>query len=101
MKPIINNMAPPSVHLCTYNLNYIGYRASGTLEPVVPEPVGTMMPAQNPRTTGGRDRPFNNLLRWLSASDFALLAPDLIPEEAAASELLYNPGDDVEIVHFP
>src|SRR3984957_3313044 len=60
-----------------------------------------MMLAQNPRTTGGRERPFNNLLRRLSASDFALLAPDLVPEEAVASELLYNPGDDVEIVHFP
>src|ERR1700744_5829986 len=60
-----------------------------------------MMLAQNPKTTGGRDRPFNNLLRRLSASDFALLAPDLMPEEAAANELLYNPGDDVEIVHFP
>src|ERR1700744_5891804 len=59
------------------------------------------MPAQNPRTTDGHGRPFNNLWRRLSASDFALIEPHLVPEEAAASELLYNPGDDVEIGHFP
>jgi DNA-binding transcriptional regulator YhcF (GntR family) len=46
-------------------------------------------------------RPFNNLLRWLSASDFALIAPHLANEEAKANDLLYNPGDNVEIVHFP
>jgi DNA-binding transcriptional regulator YhcF (GntR family) len=48
-----------------------------------------------------RDRPFNNLLRRLSVSDFALLEPHLVPADAPAGELLYNPGDDVEIVHFP
>ena len=47
------------------------------------------------------DRPFNNLLRRLNAADFALLAPHLIQDEADANDLLYNPGDDVEIVHFP
>jgi hypothetical protein len=47
------------------------------------------------------DRPFNNLLRRLSDADFALIAPHLVREEAAASAVLYNPGDDVEIVHFP
>ena len=47
------------------------------------------------------ERPFNNLLRRLSASDFALIAPHLEPEEAKAGELLYNPGDNVETVHFP
>jgi hypothetical protein len=46
-------------------------------------------------------RPFNNLLRRLSASDFALIAPHLAHEEAKANDLLYNPGDDVKIVHFP
>jgi len=45
--------------------------------------------------------PFNNLLRRLSASDFALIAPHLAHEEAKANDLLYHPGDDVEIVHFP
>jgi len=47
------------------------------------------------------ERPFNNLLRRLSASDFALIAPHLVPEEAKAGELLYNPGDHVDTVHFP
>jgi hypothetical protein len=46
-------------------------------------------------------RPFNNLLRRLSAGDFALIAPHLAPEEAKANDLLYAPGDDVEIVRFP
>jgi Crp-like helix-turn-helix protein len=53
------------------------------------------------RTSQGIGRPYNNLLRRLSASDFALLAPHLAQEEATAGDLLYNPGDDVEIVHFP
>jgi DNA-binding transcriptional regulator YhcF (GntR family) len=47
------------------------------------------------------ERPFNNLLRRLSAKDFALIAPHLTQEEADAGELLYNPGDDVGTVHFP
>jgi hypothetical protein len=47
------------------------------------------------------DRPYNNLLRRLSAGDFALLEPHLVGEAAAANDLLYSPGDDVEIVHFP
>jgi hypothetical protein len=47
------------------------------------------------------DRPYNNLLRRLNAADFALLAPHMMQEEARPNELIYNPGDDVEIVHFP
>jgi hypothetical protein len=47
------------------------------------------------------ERPYNNLLRRLSAADYALLAPHLVPAEAPAGELLYNPGDDVDVVHFP
>src|ERR1700726_4309901 len=50
---------------------------------------------------GPDGRPYNNLLRRLSASDFALIAPHLVHGEAAANELLYSPGDDVEVVHFP
>jgi DNA-binding transcriptional regulator YhcF (GntR family) len=46
-------------------------------------------------------RPYNNLLRRLSAADYALLAPHLAYEEAGPNDLLYSPGDDVEIVHFP
>ena len=51
--------------------------------------------------SGTDGRPHNNLLRRLSASDFALLEPHLVPEQAGAGDLLYSPGDDVEIVHFP
>jgi hypothetical protein len=47
------------------------------------------------------DRPFNNLLRRLNGADYALLAPHLVPADARASDLLYNPGDNVETVHFP
>ena len=47
------------------------------------------------------DRPYNNLLRRLSAGDFALIAPHLTQDEAAPNDLLYNPGDDVETVYFP
>src|SRR5580698_8864957 len=59
------------------------------------------MVAQNGGVPEGSERPFNNLLRRLNAGDFALIAPHLAAEEARANELLYNPGDDVEIVHFP
>lgn len=46
-------------------------------------------------------RPNNNLLRRLNAADFALMAPHLAQQEADANTVLYNPGDNVEIVHFP
>ncbi len=46
-------------------------------------------------------RPFNNLLRRLSAGDFALIEPFLEPADAKADDLLYNPGDDVQTVYFP
>ena len=47
------------------------------------------------------DRPFNNLLRRLNSADYALLAPHLTADEAKPGDLLYNPGDNVQIVHFP
>lgn len=47
------------------------------------------------------ERPCNNLLRRLNDADFALIAPHLSHVEAAANDLLYSPGDDVETVHFP
>ncbi len=47
------------------------------------------------------NRPNNNLLRRLSEPDFALIAPHLTYEEANPDDLLYNPGDDVDTVHFP
>ncbi len=47
------------------------------------------------------DRPYNNLLRRLSAADYALIEPHLTRQTAVSNELLYNPGDDVDTVHFP
>src|ERR1700742_298664 len=49
----------------------------------------------------GIDRPNNNLLKRLSESDFSLIAAHLTAEEATDEDLLYNPGDDVDVVHFP
>jgi len=40
-------------------------------------------------------------LRRLSQTDYALIAPYLAEDEAIPNELLYSPGDDVQIVHFP
>src|ERR1700728_316888 len=59
------------------------------------------MAAPGGNASNDLDRPFNNLLRRVSAKDFALIGPHLGPEEVIAGDLLYNPGDDVEIVHFP
>src|ERR1700738_3328557 len=59
------------------------------------------MAGQRGNASDGVERPYNNLLRRLSASDFALIAPHLAQQEFDANALLYNPGDDVEIVHFP
>ena len=47
------------------------------------------------------ERPYNNLLRRLSASDYALISDDLDRCALDEDALLYNPGDDVEVVHFP
>jgi hypothetical protein len=47
------------------------------------------------------NRPDNNLLRRLNAADFGLLAPHLTQADTAPDELLYDPGDDVDTVHFP
>jgi hypothetical protein len=59
-----------------------------------------MLARREQATTAG-ERPFNNLLRRLRDSDFALLAPHLTQDDANPNDLLYSPGDDVEIVHFP
>lgn len=53
------------------------------------------------QTAQAIDRPFNNLLRRLNASDYALLAPHLACDDTRAGDLLYNPGDNVQTVHFP
>ena len=52
------------------------------------------------RTTGG-SRPYNNLLRSLRDADYALIAPHLFAAEHSVNDVLYNPGDNVDVVHFP
>src|SRR3982751_5731603 len=59
------------------------------------------MDARTSNATEIDSRPTNNLLRRLSQADYALLAPHVTVDKAAANELLYNPGDDVQVVHFP
>ena len=59
------------------------------------------MAARHGPTLEVSGRPYNNLLRRLSEGDYALIAPHLIREEARAADLLYSPGDDVQLVHFP
>jgi hypothetical protein len=59
------------------------------------------MDARIGKVTEVESRPTNNLLRRLSQADYALLAPHVSVENSAANELLYNPGDDVQVVHFP
>ncbi len=83
-----------SVHLCTQECDPVGYCRGGE-----EGDISGMAARQGEKADS--DRPFNNLLRRLSASDFALIEPHLAHEEADANELLYNPGDNVEIVHFP
>ena len=46
-------------------------------------------------------RPANNLLRRLNPADYELLAPYVSVDDVGANHLLYSPGDDVQIVHFP
>src|ERR1700759_1713777 len=46
-------------------------------------------------------RPDNNLLRALRRPDYALIAPHLFVRGNDVNAVLYNPGDNVEVVHFP
>ena len=62
---------------------------------------GFGMDARTEKMTEVESRPANNLLRRLSQADYALLAPYITVETTAANHLLYNPGDDVQVVHFP
>jgi Crp-like helix-turn-helix domain len=62
---------------------------------------GNCMLAQKELANEAGDRPFNNLLRRLNAADYALLEPHLTSDKATPGDLLYNPGDDVQTVHFP
>src|SRR5262249_43425628 len=51
------------------------------------------------RTDGSR--PYNNLLRHLREPDYALIAPSLFTSAHSVNDVIYNPGDHVEVVHFP
>jgi hypothetical protein len=51
--------------------------------------------------TPTQGRPLNNLLGVLRDSDYALVAPHLREEQTSANHLLYNPGDNVDVVYFP
>ena len=51
------------------------------------------------RTDGSR--PYNNLLRHLREPDYALIVPSLFATTQSANDVIYNPGDDVDVVHFP
>jgi hypothetical protein len=59
------------------------------------------MIAKRTELAGTSDRPFNNLLRRLNAADYELIAPHISLVDGRANDLFYNPGDDVQIVHFP
>ena len=43
-------------------------------------------------TSSNGERPYNNLLRRLNSADYALIVSHLSRQEAAANDLLYNPG---------
>lgn len=47
------------------------------------------------------DLPANNLLALLKPADLALLESQLKALEVSAGDILYEPGDDVQFVHFP
>jgi len=59
------------------------------------------MNARREKAPDSDGRPYNNLLRLLNATDYALIEPHLAPGDSGANDLLYNPGDDVDVVHFP
>jgi hypothetical protein len=52
-------------------------------------------------SVGNNGLPANELLQRLSPRDFALISPYLDRFDASADRVLYNPGDQVDSVHFP
>jgi hypothetical protein len=52
-------------------------------------------------SAGPDNQPANNLLRHLGERDFALLARHLEYGRLASNQILYNPGDDIDVVYFP
>jgi hypothetical protein len=59
------------------------------------------MDARISKATEVDSRPANNLLRRLNPADYALLAPHVTVDAAGPNELLYSPGDNVQVVLFP
>jgi CRP-like cAMP-binding protein len=49
----------------------------------------------------GSPPPVNNLLKALRPQDLALIEPKLKPDELAAGQVIYHPGDHVREVFFP
>src|ERR1700751_3843369 len=99
--PLRETITSPDRCLCTCARNFVspaaivrpGEGKSGRAK------AARMISQGNPER--GSDRPNNNLLKRLNEKDFSLIAPHLSADEAADDELLYNPGDDVDVVHFP
>lgn len=54
-----------------------------------------------PAPTEALSRPHNNLLRRMRSVDYALIESGLATVVLPNDELLYSPGDNVEVVHFP
>ncbi len=52
-------------------------------------------------SAGSDERPANNLLRHLGESDFGLVAPHLEYGQLASNQILYNPGDEIDVAYFP
>ena len=59
------------------------------------------MDARTSKANEVESRPANNLLRRLNPADYALLAPHLSVDDVGPNHLLYSPGDDVQVAHFP
>src|ERR1700730_6069302 len=62
---------------------------------------GDLRMARREKPPDSDGRPYNNLLRRLNPTDYPLIEPHLAPGDSGANDLLYNPGDDVDVVHFP
>lgn len=60
-----------------------------------------MAPRKFDNIDHAKTRPANNLLRTLREAEYALLEPHLQFVRVEARQQLYNPGDNVETVHFP
>src|SRR5260370_42470530 len=58
------------------------------------------MDARSGNGPDGSERPTNNLLRRLSTSDFTLIAAHLAQQEGQPNYLPFNPGDNIDMLHF-